>query len=115
MEVAPVARWLDSSLWIILESAKGLSIPQQEEGRGWECVLPVPVEGRDGQTFQEWVVWHPVRLGGFGFCSLEDMTRVAFLGALEQAVPSFPGPEGICPLLELEMRGLAVLWRGRPR
>ena len=47
-EVAPVARWLDSRLWVILETATGLSIPQEEEGRGWECVLPVPVEGRDG-------------------------------------------------------------------
>ena len=105
-EVAPVARWLDCKLWAILETATGLSIPRQDCGRDWECVLPVPVQGRGGYSFQEWVVRQPVRLGGFGFRSLEETAGVAFLGALEQSVPSFPGFLGICPLLEQEMGGM---------
>ena len=40
-----VARWLDSKLWQVLESATDLHIPQHHEGKEWDCVLPVPVVG----------------------------------------------------------------------
>ena len=63
-------------------------------------MLPVPVEGRGGRTFQEWVVRHPVRLGGFGLRSLEETAGPAFLGALEQAIPALSGERGICTMLE---------------
>ena len=117
-EYAPLwinlARWLDSRLWVILETATGLLIPRQDQGLGWECVLPIPVQGRGGRSFQEWVVRLPVRLGGFGLRSLEETAGVAFLGALEQSVPSFPGPQGICPALEQEMGGLDCFGEGAP-
>ena len=95
--VEPVARWLDSQLWTILETATGLTIPRAASAESWNCVLPVPVVGRQGRTFQESVVRQPVRLGGFGFRSLEDTAGPAFLGALEQSIPSFFGEGGICP------------------
>jgi hypothetical protein len=81
--VGPVAAWLDKQLWHILETATGLTIPRTASGLEGECVLPVPVAGRDGRTFQELVVRAPVRLGGFGLCSHADTAGLAFLGALE--------------------------------
>jgi hypothetical protein len=98
--VVPVARWLDNELWKILETATGLTIPRQAGGREWDCVLPVPVEGREDRNFQEWVVRHPVRLGGFGLRSLEETAGPAFLAALEQAIPAMSGVRGVCRMLE---------------
>ena len=62
-------------------------------------MLPIPVMERNTQTFQEWVVRLPVRLGGFGIRSLKETSGIAFLGALEQAVPYFQGERGVCPHL----------------
>ena len=47
----------------------------------------------------------PVRLGGFGFRSLEDSAGIAYLGALEQAIPSYSGEDGICNQLDEVMGG----------
>ena len=77
----------------------GSHIPQTDQGKGWECPLEVPVNGRNGHSFQSWVVRLPVKMGGMGVRSLEDVSPAAFLGAMEQCVPSFPGPEGVCPQL----------------
>ena len=103
--VEPVAKWLDIQLWSILETATGLSIPQGASNEPWSCVLPVPVVGREGLSFQEWMVRQPVRLGGFGFRSLEDTAGPAFLGALEQSIPSFTGEAGICPQVSAVVGG----------
>ena len=94
--VKPVAAWLDSEIWKVLESATGLTIPRGPTDDHWSCVLPVPVVGREGRSFQEWVVRQPVRFGGFGLQSLEDTANIAFIGALEQAIPAFTK---ICPQL----------------
>ena len=83
----------------------GAHIPLGEEGRGWECVPPVPVAGREGKSFASWAVRLPVRLGGWGLRSLEETSQAAFIGAVEQAVPSFSGPEGICPQLSNYLGG----------
>ena len=88
---------MDTELWKVFEAATGLSIPHGATNDSWSCVLPVPVSGKNGLSFQEWVVRQPVRLGGFGFRSLEDTAGIAFLGALEQAIPFFNGENGICP------------------
>ena len=40
-----------------------------------------------------------MRLGGWGLRSLEETSLAAFVGAVEQAVPSFQGPQGICTQL----------------
>ena len=50
-------------------------------------------------SFQEWMIRLPVRLGGFGFRSHKDTAPLAFLGALEQAIPAFQGEKGICSQL----------------
>ena len=97
--IQPIAAWLDKELWKVLESATGLQIPRAASNNSWSCTLPVPVVGRDGLSFQEWVVRQPVKLGGFGFRSLEDTAGIAFIGAMEQAIPFFHGENGICPNL----------------
>ena len=102
-DLRPAAAWLDGELWKMLEAAVGTNIPRGEEGRGWECVLPVPVGGREGRSFASWVVRLPIRLGGWGFRSLVETSLAAFVGAVEQAVPSFTGPQGICPQLSEDL------------
>ena len=97
--VEPIATWLDSELWKILEAATGLSIPRTTTNTAWDCVLPVPVAGREARSFQDWVVRLPVKLGGFGFRSMKDTASLAFIGALEQAIPAFQGERGVCPQL----------------
>ena len=103
--VEPIASWLDTQLWKVLESATGLSIPRSSSNTPWNCVLPIPVMERERQTFQEWVVRLPVRLGGFGIRSFKDTSGIAFLGALEQAIPAFQGERGVCPQLADDMGG----------
>ena len=104
-DLRPAAAWLDGELWRVLEAAVGTHIPRRDEGRGWECVLPVPVSRREGRSFAEWIVRLPVRLGGWGLRSLEETSLAAFIGAVEQSVPAFCGPEGICPQLSQYLGG----------
>ena len=56
-------------------------------------------------SFQGWVLRLPGRLVGFGFRSHQDTAKVAFIGALEQAIPSFQGEIGVCPQLAHQMGG----------
>ena len=97
--VEPIATWLDSELWKFLKAATGLLIPRTTTNTAWDCVLPVPVAGREARSFQDWVVRLPVKLGGFGFRSMKDTASLAFIGALEQAIPAFQGERGVCPQL----------------
>ena len=56
-------------------------------------------------TYQEWVVRQPIKFGGMGLRSLVETSPAAYLGALETAIPSFTGDEGICPQLEAVIGG----------
>ena len=89
----------DSHLWKILEAATGSSLPRTTTDAVWHCVLPDPIEGRESISFQGWVLRLPGRLVGFGFRSHQDTAKVAFIGALEQAIPAFQGERGVCPQL----------------
>ena len=92
----PVAKWLDQKLWSVLEKTVGFLVPRVTEGRGWDCVVSVP--GREDMTYQEWLVRQPIKMGGMGLRSLVDTSLVAYLGAIEVAIPSFTGEGGICKL-----------------
>ena len=105
-DIQPVAAWLDDELWIILEAAIGCRIPRTQEGKGWETVLSVPVGGREGRSFASWVVRLPIKQGGMGFRSLEETSQVAFLGAVEQVVPSLASQEAGCPQVTPFLGGL---------
>ena len=77
--------------------ASSSSIPRAEEGKSWDCVVDVP--GLHRRTFQDWVARQPIKLGGLGLRSQADLSPAAFVGALEQTLPSFIGEKGICPQL----------------
>ena len=61
----------------------------------------MPVSGLRDKSYQDWVTRHrqPVRLGGLGLRCQAELSPAAFLGALEQTLPSFVGERGVCPQL----------------
>ena len=99
-DILAAARYLDNVLWGMLESVINQHIPRKDEGRGFECLLDIPVFSMEGQSFQELLVRSPVRLRGFGLCSMEESSAAAFIGAAELALPSFSGSLGLCRQLE---------------
>jgi hypothetical protein len=55
-----------------------------------------------GKSFQTWVAKMPIRLGGLGLRCQADISPLAYIGALEQALPHFGGENGVCqPLAHL--------------
>ena len=44
-------------------------------------------------------------MGGMGLRSMVESSQAAFIGAVEQAMPSFSGPDGKCPLLAQYLGG----------
>ena len=97
--VLPAACRVDKVLQEVLEVVVGQHIPLREEGLGWEECLTVPVEGLSGHSIQAWLCGMPVRQGGLGLTSQKDLSPLAFIGGLEQALPSFGGEQGVCPPL----------------
>ena len=98
-DIMKAAEKMDKVLWEVLEKTASSHIPRKDEQKGWECVLNVPVQSLQGKSFQEWISRQPVRLGGFGLRCQADLSPAAFIGALEQTVPSFIGERGVCPQL----------------
>ena len=113
-QVKDAAQFLDKVLWNVLEAAAGSDIPRTDGGKGWEHVLDLSVEGLGGRSFQEWVVRQPVRFGGMGLRSLADISPAAFIGAVEQAVTSFAGENGVCPMLSEVVGGVECFGRTAP-
>ena len=85
-DILPMAEFLDTVAWSLFERAVGQHVPQQKEGLGTECVLGVPVDTMEGQSFQETLVRLPIRLRGFGLRSFADTTLTAFIGGVELAL-----------------------------
>ena len=81
--MAASAARLDSILWTMFEKAAGLHIPKVDEGLGVECVLNVPVNGLQGQSFQAWMARLPIKERGMGLRSMVDTIPTAFLGSVE--------------------------------
>ena len=99
-QIQAAAEEVDGVLWNMLETVAGAHIPRGEEGLGWEECLDIPVRGLGGQSFQYWVANMPVRMGGMGLISQVDLSPIAFIGGLEQALPYFGGESGVCPPLQ---------------
>ena len=112
-QVMEAARRMDSVIWMVLEKVAGFSIPREDEGLGWENCLDIPVTQLTGRSFQSWVGGLPIRLGGLGLRCQEELAPLAYLGALEQALPFFGGEDGICPQLS-HLVGESALDRWRP-
>ena len=102
-DIHPVATWLDKQLWQVLQQTVGFTIPRVGGGSDWDIVLQVP--GREGKTYQEWVVRQPIKSGGLGMRCLVEISPAAYFGALESAIPSFTWEDMICPQLEAVVGG----------
>ena len=91
----PAAARLDEGLRSLLELTVGLSIPL---GRDPDTVIiNTAIAGREEWSFSAWVVRQPVKCGGMGLRSYVETCAPAFIGAVEQAIPSLH--TGYCPLL----------------
>ena len=97
-DVQPAARFLDEELWKVLEVVAGQPVPREGAGLG-VCVPRTPVPGLEGRAFSEWVVRQPIARSGMGLRSLEEVSSVSFLAAVESVVPAFWGEQGVCPQL----------------
>ena len=62
-DIHEAADYLDRALF---EKTAGQLIPRREGGRGYECVLNIPVSSMADISFQELLARTPVRLQGFG-------------------------------------------------
>ena len=67
-------------------------IPEGGGERGRKCVLTVPVDSLNGQTFQQMVLRQPVKKGGMGIRSYLKLRLAAFVGAVEQSVSALGLP-----------------------
>ena len=85
-DILPVAEFLDTVAWSVLEQAVGQQVPRQEEGLGTECVLGVPVDIMKGLSFQETLIRLPIRLRGIGLRSFIDIAPTVFIGGVELAL-----------------------------
>ena len=90
---------MDKLLHRMFESATGLSIPRVDRGRGVECCPAPPVNRQQNKSYQDWMVRLPIRLGGMGLRSMDDIKLAAYIGSVEQALPNFIGDDGICQQL----------------
>ena len=57
-----------------------------------------PITSRQRWSFSAWVARQPVKLGGMGLRSFEELCQPAYLGAMEQALPRLH--TGFCKVLE---------------
>ena len=112
-DMAEAAKEMDRLLASMLQSATGLRIPMEDEGRGLDQCPQSGVSRLDGKSYQNWMMRTPVRLGGMGLRSVAETSLAAFVGGVEQAVTHFIGEGGICqqlrPILG-DMLGPASRW-----
>ena len=80
----------------------GFQIPSQgsrlANADGGECMISGPITSRQRWSFSAWVARQPVKLGGMGLRSFEELCQPAYLGAMEQALPRLH--TGFCKVLE---------------
>ena len=81
----------------VLEQVAGFCIPQVGEGLIYTCPMRGEVKGLQGTSFQSLLTAPPIKLGGLGLRSQVYLSPAAWVGGLEQALPSFGGEKGICP------------------
>ena len=94
----PAARRLDAGLHRLLEQVVGIRIPLGANDDMSTLLLPTPLTGsRRNMSFQAWVLRQPVKCGGAGLRTFEEICRPAFAGACELALPSLH--TGFCSLL----------------
>ena len=96
--VKAAADKMDEIMWKVLETAADSSIPRMQDNNHTD-VTTILVPGLREKSYQEWAVRQPIRLGGFGLRCQSDLSPAAYIGAIEQIIPSFIGAKGVCPQL----------------
>ena len=93
------AERMDNLIINAIQKLLGSQIPLKEEGQNWNCPVQVPIEDLKGQSFQNWILRLPIKLGGLGIRSNKDTIHAAFIGGVEQALPHFTKGKQISPNL----------------
>ena len=97
--VKAAAEKMDMVMWEMLEKVADSRIPRKVGDFHPDGVTMISIPGLQDRSYQEWVVRQPIRLGGFGLRCQSDLSSAAFIGAIEQVLPSFVGAKGVCPQL----------------
>ena len=97
--IKSAAERMDDILWKVLETAAFSDIPRKDIQIYRDLATKISIPGLCETSYQEWVIRQPIKLGGFGLRSQTDLSPAAFIGAVEQVLPSFTGIKGICPQL----------------
>ena len=100
-QMVKAAEKMDKLLKNCLDHLIGDNIPlDNSEEKSWVCPINIPVDGQNGRSFQSWIMRQPIRMGGLGMRSQEEICSFAFIGGVEQALPHFTHGDRICPQLE---------------
>ena len=97
--MAGAAARVDTVLRKVLEKVAGGEIPKDGGGLDYTCAMGPEVGWLEGRSFQSIITGLPIKSGGLGLRSMLDLAPVAWLGALEQALPFFSGEKQVCPPL----------------
>ena len=99
-QIQKVASKMDKVLKSVLNDLIGIEVPEKENGHSWSCPINIPVEGQSGKSFQSWIVRQPIRMGGLGIRSQEEVSPAAFIGGVEMSLPHFTNGDTVCQQLE---------------
>ena len=97
--IKAAANKMDSLMWEMLERTADSKIPRLQGDHHQEETTVICVPGIKEKSYQEWVIRQSIRLGGFGLRCQSNLSPAAFVGAVEQVLPSFVGAKAICPQL----------------
>ena len=102
-QMEEASKRVDKLLWHMLEESVGSSIPLTDEALGYEHILELPITALSGSSFQSLITRLPVKQGGLGLRCQLALSPLAYLGAVDQALPSFSGTNSICRPLSYMM------------
>ena len=102
---------VDTILWKVLESVAFSSIPRAKFSSENENPHYISIPGIEDNSYQEWVVRQPIKMGGFGLRCQVNTSPAAFVRAVEQILPSFGGASGVCPQLAHLLDSMDDSWR----
>ena len=97
--IRAAAEKVDSILWNVLETTAFSKIPRAHTNLPNSDTVKISIDGLQDSSFQERVVRQPIKMGGFGLRCQADLSPIAYIGAIEQILPSFVGTNGVCPQL----------------
>ena len=98
-QVKLAAQKMNKVMGDMLEFLAGSKIPFDEMAEGNDCPLNVNVDIMREKPFQAIIKELPIKFGGLGIRDQSQLRHIAYISAIEQAIPFFGGESGICPPL----------------